>query len=49
MGMSDRQFDVHLQNMLRMLEQVKKEIELSGNSEMLENLINDIRTQLKRP
>lgn len=51
MGMTDRQFDAYLKKSLRILEQIKKEMQSSGNSTSvaLDNEIQDIEEQLKRP
>lgn len=50
MGMTDRQFDVHLKSLLRDLERVKDELAHSGaKSNELERLIKDIEDHLKRP
>ncbi|MCL2203271.1 MAG: hypothetical protein FWB88_04975 [Defluviitaleaceae bacterium] len=51
MGMTDRQFDVHLTSILRDLEDIRQEIKekYEGESEKLERLARDIDNQLKRP
>jgi hypothetical protein len=51
MGMTDRQFDVHLRSTLRDLEDVRDEINKVGKvkSDKLERMIKDIEDQLKRP
>jgi len=49
-GMSDRQFDAHIQSLYRQLEHVKRELESQGaKSESLEKIMKDMEEQLKRP
>ncbi|MDR2559510.1 MAG: hypothetical protein LBC86_08220 [Oscillospiraceae bacterium] len=52
MGMTDRQFDAHNKTLLRVYEDIRKEIEqLTGGkkSEKLEILIKDTMDSLNRP
>ena len=50
MGMTDRQFDVHLKAIFRDLEDVREEIseKFQGKSEKLERMLKDLDEQLKR-
>ena len=50
MGMTDRQFDVHLTSLLRHLEDIKKELESKDvKSEKLDIMLKDLKEQLSRP
>jgi len=49
MGMTDRQFDVYLEGLLRDLRRIAKEFERDGKSETLEELTKDTEGQLQRP
>ena len=50
MGMTDRQFEMHLTDLLRALEGIQKEIAKSGiQVAELDQKIDDIRNYLKRP
>ena len=51
MGMTDRQFDAYLKQLLIVLEQIEKEVQENGNcvSETLKKQIRVIEEQLKRP
>ena len=49
MGMTDRQFDAFQQNLLRRLERAENEVATSGKSKELEEIIEDIKNQLRRP
>ena len=52
MGMTDRQFDTHNKTLLRVYEDIRKEVEiLTGGKkcERLETLIKDTEESLNRP
>ena len=50
MGMTDRQFDVHLQGLVRELKRIQKQLASIGvTNDELEELITDYENQLKRP
>ena len=49
MCMTDMQFETHLRSLLRQLEVIKKEVESGGKSEMLDTIIKDIESALKKP
>ena len=50
MGMTDRQFDVFLENQLRELLLAQKELnEIGAKSPILDEMIEALKRQLKRP
>lgn len=49
MGMTDRQFDAYQESLIRNLQKALEEIEKSGSTKELEDLIAELRSQLKRP
>ena len=49
MGMSNEQFDSYKNSILRHLEKIQKEFTAEGESETLKNLIDDMRSELKKP
>ena len=49
MGMTDRQFDAYIKNILHLLEITKDEIKTSGSTKTLDQLMKNIEEQLKRP
>jgi len=50
MGMTDKQFDAYQLERLRRLEQVQKNLAQKNiKEEILDEIIQDIRDQLKRP
>ena len=50
MGMTDRQFDVHLQGLVRDLKRIQKQLASTGaKNDELDELIKDYEAQLKRP
>lgn len=50
MGMTDRQFDVHLHGLLRELRRIQKQLASAGmKNDDLDELISDYEFQLKRP
>jgi len=52
MGMTDRQFDLHLSRLLRDLKRIKEEVTKVANDAKireLDELIKDIEEALKRP
>ena len=49
MGMSNEQFDAYKTGQLRLLEIAKKEISENGNTDTLDQIINDLRSDLKKP
>ena len=49
MGMSNEQFDAYKTQVLRNLERAFEEVEKDGKSKTLEQLITDLRSELKKP
>jgi len=49
MGMSNEQFDSYKTGQLRLLERAQKEVEENGKSETLDQVIEDLRSELKKP
>ena len=49
MGMTDRQYDGLMKNLLRRLQTAQEEIKKEGTMKELELIIKDIDDQLKRP
>lgn len=50
MGMSNEQFDSYKNGQLRHLERVQKEIaEQNAKSETLDTLVEDLKSELKKP
>ncbi|MCL2225164.1 MAG: hypothetical protein FWB96_09400 [Defluviitaleaceae bacterium] len=49
MGMTNEQFDAYKARELRALERAKEEVERDGKSPTLDNLIADIKSELKKP
>jgi len=50
MGMTNEQFDSYKTSLLRNLEHAKKEVhESNGKSETLDIIINDLKSELKKP
>ena len=49
MGMSNEQFDAYKTRILRDLERIKKEIPENSESETLNQLIDDLKSELKKP
>ena len=49
MGMTDRQYDGFMKNLLRRLEIAQEQVKNSGSTKELDLLIKDIEDQLKRP
>ena len=49
MGMTDRQFDLYLKALLKNLEKALEEVKMSGKSDFLESIIQDLKDELCRP
>jgi len=49
MGMTNEQFEVLQTRTLRVLERAQKEMAESGKSETLDQLIEDLKSELKKP
>jgi len=50
MGMTDRQFDLHLKGLLRDLKRIQTELSRDGVSNAeLDTMIKDLEEQLRRP
>lgn len=50
MGMTNEQFDTYKTSLLRHLERAEKEVkESNGKSETLEIVVNDLKSDLKKP
>lgn len=49
MGMTNEQFDSYKTSQLRLLEHAVKEIEAEGKSETLIQVVNDLKSELKKP
>jgi hypothetical protein len=49
MGMTNEQFDSYKTGQLRLLERAIKEVETEGKSETLKQVIDDLKSELKKP
>ena len=49
MGMTNEQFDAYKNGQLRLLELAQKEIDETGESETLAQIIADLKSELKKP
>jgi len=49
MGMTNEQFDAYKMLLLRCLERVVEELENEGESKTLDQLISDLKRELKKP
>ncbi|MCL2356243.1 MAG: hypothetical protein FWC70_03640 [Defluviitaleaceae bacterium] len=49
MGMTNEQFDSYKTGQLRLLEMAQKEIKETGKSEILDQVVEDLKGELKKP
>ena len=49
MGMSNEQFDSYKNAILRQLERAMEEVQKEGKSKTLEQVVDDMRSELKKP
>ena len=49
MGMTDRQYDGLMQNLLRRLQIAQEQIKKDGSTKELDLIVKDIEDQLKKP